>query len=465
MRLVIALLLILTLYACSIPPPLLEKIKQQGELVVATRYSLTTYYEERNGFAGIEHDLVKAFAEHLGVRVRFEVPDRVEQIIPMVIEKKAHMAAAGLSITRQRRSSIRFSSAYHESVAQLVYRSGSRKPRNAGDLKEEILEIIKGGGHEERLIELKEKYPSLKWNSQTDMDEEELLYLLHEELIDYAIADSDQVVLSRRFYPELNVAFNLGEMQPLAWAFHHSQDTSLFDEAQKFLAEAKDNGLIADLIERYYGHTKRLNYVDKRAFKRRILTRLPEYRPLFEKAAEQTGLDWKLIAAVGYQESHWNPKAVSPTGVKGIMMLTQATTKFLGLTDRTDPWQSIIGGARYIVKQEKRIPQRIQQPDRLWFALAGYNVGFGHLEDARILTQRQNGNADRWREVKLRLPLLSNPKYYKTLKYGRARGREPLIYVDNVRAYFDLLSWHIKEEEGTPEKIDDYPMTVFPPTL
>jgi membrane-bound lytic murein transglycosylase F len=293
-----------------------------------------------------------------------------------------------------------------------------------------------------------------------------LLHLVNEGLIDHVVVDSTQVALSRRFYPELRVGFDLEEPRPVAWAFPHNQDTSLYDAANEFLNEAKQSGMLEDLIERYYGHTERLNYVDRRTFQKHLLTRLPKYREMFEKAAEETGVDWQLLAAIGYQESHWNPKAVSPTGVRGIMMLTLDTADLMDIEDREDPWQSIIGGARYLLWLQKKIPERIPEPDRLWLALAGYNVGFGHLEDGRILTQRHGGDPDRWRDVKKNLPLLSRAKYYKTVKYGRARGREPVTYVDNIRAYYDMLNWHIKATEETQqEETDQYPLSIFPSSL
>ncbi|MES9844484.1 MAG: transglycosylase SLT domain-containing protein, partial [Candidatus Sedimenticola sp. 6PFRAG5] len=221
---------------------------------------------------------------------------------------------------------------------------------------------------------------------------------------------------------------------------------------------------LKQLIERYYGHVKRLGFVDKTTFTRHIAKRLPEFTPMFKAAAEKADLDWQLLAAIGYQESHWNPKAVSPTGVKGIMMLTTGTARQLGIEDREDPAQSIMGGARYLRLVEKKLPKRIENPDRLWFALAGYNVGYGHLEDARILTQRGNGNPDKWADVKQYLPLLSQEKHFKTVKHGYARGREPVTYVDNIRNYYELLLWH-NENQAPVEEKPKSPLTITTPEM
>ena len=157
---------------------------------------------------------------------------------------------------------------------------------------------------------------------------------------------------------------------------------------------------------------------------------------------------------MGYQESHWRANAVSPTGVRGLMMLTHATAKQLGVRDRTNPKQSILGGARYLQSLIRRLPERISGEDRLWLAIASYNVGMGHVEDARVLTERQGSNPNLWHQVKRRLPLLRQKRYYRTLKYGYARGNEPVTYVDNIRYYYDMLTWYEQHPEAlakTPE--------------
>lgn len=128
-----------------------------------------------------------------------------------------------------------------------------------------------------------------------------------------------------------------------------------------------------------------------------------------------------------------------------MMMLTLRTAKQLGISNRLDPKQSIKGGASYLRRVLNKVPERIQEPDRTWFALAGYNVGWGHVEDARIITQKQGGNPDKWADVKTRLPLLQKSKWYKNTKHGYARGSEPVKYVDNIRRYYDVLVWQDEE--------------------
>ena len=424
----------------------LEQIKHKGSLHVLTRFDPSTYYEGADGYTGLEYDLVTLFAKHLGVEVHFEIPDTFAQILTGIASGTADIAAAGLTVTDERTQYMQFAPAYHEVTEQIIYRTGTRRPQKPEDLTRGILEVVKGTSHVDTLKKLQATIPTLDWNTNAEIDTDGLLYLVNERLVDYTVADSNQIRLIRRFYPKLNVAFDISEPRQLAWALPKSGDTSLYEEIIDFFNKIKSDKTLDQLIERHYGHIESLNYVGICKFREHHKSRLPRYQNYFETAGQQHNIDWRLLAAIGYQESHWIEHAKSPTGVRGIMMLTQATAKQLGVKDRVDPEQSINGGARYFLQRIKKIPARIPEPDRTWMALASYNVGFGHLEDARILTQRQGGNPDKWLEVKKRLPLLSQEKYYRKTKHGYARGKEPVQYVENIRSYHDLLVWLTEED-------------------
>ncbi len=425
----------------------LEQIKLAGTLKVATRIDPTTYYQGPSGFMGLEYELVTLFAKQLGVKVQFSTPTTFTEILRQVETGEIDIAAAGLTITEPRQQTMRFAPAYQEITEQIIYRSGTRRPKKIADLAKGILEVVRGTSHIESLKTLQKKVPELVWEVNDNLDTDGLIYLVTKGLIDYTIADSNQIALIRRFYPKLHTGFSISKPRRLAWALPRSADTSLYDEASSFFNKIKHNKTLDQLIERYYGHSSSLNYVGLCKFREHVKSRLPIYQHLFQEAAEQHDLDWRFLAAIGYQESHWRKNAVSPTGVQGIMMLTKNTAKQLGIKDRKDPADSIMGGAIYFKKSIKKIPERIPEPDRSWMALAAYNVGFGHLEDARILTQKQKGNPDRWIAVKKSLPLLTQKKWYKQTKHGYARGYEPVKYVENIRSYYDLLVWLTEENQ------------------
>ncbi len=451
--------------ACLIPLTLLlsgceqtshlARIQQSGKLIVATQNSPTSYYEGANGAAGLEYELVSRFAEMLGVEVEFRFPGNLGSLLDATRHSQVHMAAAGLTATETRIQSLDFSSAYQGVTEQLIYRQGSKRPKSLSDIRPQEITVVANTSHDERLRAYQRtQYPDLQWSQVSNIGTPELLQKVNQAEIKYTVVDSNGFALNQRLYPYLRRAFDLSDPQQLGWAFPKTTDKSVLAAANTFLDGIRNDGTLKRLIERYYGHTGRMNLVDKRAFWRHVDERLPPLLAHFKETAKLIGLDWRLLAAVGYQESHWRADAVSPTGVRGIMMLTRATAKQVGVKDRKDPQQSIHGGAKYLQIVDKKIPKRINKPDRIWLALAGYNVGFGHLEDARILTQRQGDNPDLWLDVKKRLPLLSQKKYYSTVKYGRARGGDAFTYVENIRNYYDLLVWRSnKSKTGQPDKL------------
>jgi membrane-bound lytic murein transglycosylase F len=422
---------------------MLERVQERGELLIATRSGPTTFYATGHGYAGIEYELASRFAAHLGVSARFVTPGSFRSLLGDVSLGRVHMGAAGLAVTRERRRQLRFAMPYQTVMPQLVYRRGNGKPRTPADLADGRLAVVAGSRHG-RIVKALEKALGrpLNWRAVEGASVEQLVNEVDAGTIDFTIADSNELALLRRYLAYAYPAFEVGDPAMLAWAFPRWPDDSLARAADDFLRGLEITGELQALLAKYYAFEDNLNFVDKREFWRNVDERLPHYQAYFEAAATEIGIDWRMLAAIGYQESHWNPEAVSPTGVRGIMMLTQDTATQVGVEDRQDPRASIFGGARYLRVVEEKIPDRIPEPDRLWLTLAGYNIGFGHLEDARILTQRQGGDPDRWEDVRQRLPLLTQKKYYSTLKHGRARGHEPVTYVDNIRSYYELLRWH-----------------------
>jgi len=446
-RYVLPLLLCLGLVACGSRPSVLDRILAQNELIVITRNGPTTYYEGPDGPTGFEYELARRFAEYLGVELRIVVPPNFSDILPLTALGDAHLAAAGLTLSAKRKDKVRFGPVYQEITQQLVYLSGNARPESLADL-DGTLEVVAGSSHEERLLELREEYPNLAWRANREDDTEQLLGMIASELIEYTIADSNELAVNRHFFPDVMPAFDISPPEQLAWAFPISEDNSLLDAAVTFFNKIRSNGTLEQLIERYYGHIETFDYVGTRRYQAHVEQRLPLYREIFMEAAGKVGMDWRLLAAIGYQESHWNPEAVSPTGVKGLMMLTHAAAEDVGIADRRDPEQSIQGGAEYLARILLRIPERVPEPDRTWLALAAYNVGLGHLEDARILTQKNKGNPDRWVDVKKNLPLLSKKKWFQQTRYGYARGKEPVRYVENIRTYYDILVWLTDQQAG-----------------
>ena len=426
---------------CSKAPPLIDQVREIGELRVVTRDSPSSYAIGPEGPEGPEFDLVQAFADELGVALIIQSVSSVSEIVPLLTSGRVHMAAAGLSITESRQEYLNFGYPYESVDMHLIYRLGTGKPHSVEDIMGKRIEVVAGSSHADMLSSLRDAYPELEWSENADADIATVLEKVASGEIDYTVADSTDFNIHRNFYPDLRVALDLEVDDPIAWAFTKDSGNSLLASADEFLIGLRRNGTLDRVHDRYYGHTKKFDYVGTRNFIRHYKSRLPRYREVFEEAAAESGVDWRLLAAIGYQESHWRSQAVSPTGVRGIMMLTLDTADYLGIDDRIDPVNSIFGGAQFYARQTERIPDTIDEPDRTWMALAAYNVGFNHLKDARMLTEQLGGDPDAWIDVSETLPLLAQRKWYSQLPYGYARGWEPVLYVNNIRSYYNILVW------------------------
>jgi membrane-bound lytic murein transglycosylase F len=460
---VVTIILIIKGIPLILKPTLLQQVQNSGELIIATRNSPTTYYEGPDGPTGFEYDLARMFADSLGVELKVVVPDNINDIFRHVEKGKVHLAAAGLTVTDARKQRVRFSPSYQQITEQLVYHNKNSRPNSVNDLDQGMLEVIADSSHVDRLQQLKQQHTQLNWVEHNDVESEELLQMVNNHVIDYTIADSNEVAMNQRFLIDLRVAFNLSEPLQLAWAFSNGRDTSLYDKASEFFWKIYNNGELSHLIEQHYGHVDKFDYVGNRTYIEHIATRLSKYQTLFQQASAEVGMDWRLLAAMGYQESHWNPEAISPTGVRGIMMLTRQTAAQLGVSNRLDPHSSIYGGARYLAEIRNRLPPEIEEPDRTWFALAAYNVGYYHVEDARAIAVQLNKNPNKWNDVRTTLPLLTRSRWYKVSTYGYARGWEPVRYVEGIRRYYDLLNYQTKD---LPDPNDDHgALSIMPSVL
>lgn len=323
---------------------------------------------------------------------------------------------------------------------------GSLRPRSLENLTDAQLTIAPGHVVIDDLRELKEKkFPNLSWKVDDKLGTTALMAMVKDKKLPYTIADSVAISLFQRVHPELAVALDVTDEQPVTWFSRLDEDQTLSAAMLDFYSAMNEDGTLARLEEKYLGHGDDFDYVDTRSFLRAVDSVLPELQPLFEKYAQE--IDWRLLAAISYQESHWDTQATSPTGVRGLMMLTKNTAQSLGLTDRTDAEQSISGGARYLQDMMGKVPETVPEEERIWFALAAYNMGYAHMLDARTLTAKTKGNPDSWSDVKQRLPLLSQKPWYNKLTYGYARGHEAYAYVENIRKYQISLVGYLQEKE------------------
>ncbi len=423
--------------------------EQSGELVVVTRNSPTTYFLDADEQpAGFEHDLVKLFAEREGWRVRFEIADNLEDLFAMVASGRANLAAAGITATEERRARMNFGPTYGQVKEWVVCRPGERLPRRLEELPGLRVEVVAGSSHVDRLRFHKRRLHDLEWVEMELPGSEELLERLDIGLADCTVVDSDSLDVARNFHPTLRPVFLLESAQPQAWVVARGMEMAFSRKLVAFFRELENSGELVRLRERYFGHVTRLQEADVLGVLEKRGTLLSALRPHFHEAQDETGLDWRLLAAIAYQESQWDAAAVSPTGVRGIMMLTEQTADHLGVKDRLDARESILGGARYMVELKAKLPDTVPEPDRTWLALAAYNIGMGHLNDARSLARKLGKDPDQWRDMKNVLPLLSRAEHASRLRFGYARGGEARVLAENVRIYYDILRKYEKPHQS-----------------
>ncbi|MDI1300053.1 membrane-bound lytic murein transglycosylase MltF [Methylotenera sp.] len=413
------------------------------ELVFVTHNGPATYYlNGDNEYAGIEYDLATLFVKKYApeYQIKFLLVNSISEVIPTLLKGQANIAAANLSVTHLRKELVQFSKPYQETQQQLIYDNETNdKPRNLAAVVDKTIAVPAGTSFAERLSEIQKDQPKLRWQALRQTNSELLLDQVASGILDFTIADSHLVAMMQNYYPNLSVGMALGKPENIAWALPKNADPQLVKKVNKFFEQIRKDGTLRNLLDRYYGSSNRLNTQDITAFLKLSNSLLPKYQHLFKQAQETTGIDWRLLAAVSYRESHWNTFNTSPTGVRGLMMLTESTADLMGVTDRLDPKQSVPAGAKYIVKMIETVPDRIPEPDRTYMALAAYNIGYAHVEDARVLAKRLNLNPDRWADIKKTLVMLNDPEYYTTLKYGYASGGAPVIFVESIRSYQRIL--------------------------
>ncbi len=446
MRLLYVFFMSIVAVACT-PPDDQSKGKPiadaKKELIFVTHNGPSTYFVNGdNQITGIEYDLATMFVKDYApeYQIKFLLVDSISDVIPTLLKGKAHIAAANLTVTPLRKQLIQFSKPYQETQQQLIYNNEiDSKPKNLVAISDKKIGVPAGTSFAERLGQIQKTEPTLHWQALKETNSESLLDEVASGILDYTVADSHLVSVMQNYYPNLAVAMPLGNAEKIAWALPKNANPKLVKKVNAFFDRIHKDGTLRNLIDRYYGNAKRLNTLDITNFLKLTNTLLPKYKPLFKQAQDVTGLDWRLIAAVSYRESHWDTFSTSPTNVRGLMMLTESTADLMGVTDRLDPKQSIPAGAKYIVKLKETIPDDIPEPDRTYMALAAYNIGYAHLEDARVLAQRFKLNPDSWADIKKTLVMLNNPEYYTTVKYGYASGGAPVIFVESIRSYQRIL--------------------------
>ena len=443
----------LLLFLCSLagcydfakPNNELKRILEEEKIVIATEYGANSYYLQNDQPSGFEYELAQGFADFIGVRLEIKPYYSDANMLKDLQQQRVDVIASQFSFSTETLTQFKLGPAYQYYTHQVVVHRNSRTLSNLEQLTGKV--YVQRNSQQAKILQTQlppTDNQALNWQQVDQYDDEELLLLVAEQKIDATIANSALVNVMRRRYPAIKMGLDLDVSAAQQWLLHRHQDDSLLGALLEYFGQLQQTGEFSRLIDKYFGHIREFDYVDTRAFLAAVENQLPSYQPWFEQYSGE--FNWQLLAATSYQESHWQHDARSPTGVRGLMMLTLPTAKEVGIQSRLDPEQSIRGGATYLRNLYNRIPARISDPDKLYFALAAYNLGLGHVEDARVLTQRKGFDPDLWVDVKQHLPLLRQKQHYQNTKYGFARGDVAVKYVENIRRYHDSLMYITQQE-------------------
>ncbi len=420
----------------------LQKIKRKKVLNVVLLNASSSYYLGANAPQGFEYDLLSAYAKHLGVKLHITTAHTQKEALELGKNEDIDIVSASLVKTKLREKELHFGPSYFEIQEQVVCNRTMLKtasfPRDVEELSGLKITVGEDTSYSETIRALQNDGYDVNVSFTSTLSTEELLNAVSKHKIDCTIAASNVYALNIRYFPEISMAFSISGREQLAWVLQKGSN-ELEADMYAWLNNFNQSGKMAELKDHYYSYVLFFDYYSTKMFYKRVKTRLPKYKKLFQEAATRFGIPWTLLASISYQESHWNPKAKSFTGVRGLMMLTRHTAKLLHVKNRLDPKQSIVGGTRHLKQMLKFVPKEVEGENRLKFALAAYNIGLGHIRDAQSLAQEIGLNQNIWSDLKIVLPLLSEKKYYRNLQYGYARGEEPVKYVESIYNYRNIL--------------------------
>lgn len=411
----------------ALETPVYNVLIQDSPLVFSTN-------KEKVRF-GIDNDLLENFSDHYKVKFKFNIFRSNEELTQALIENKYDLIISRTDLPNEEYQYIK--GPEKEEIYLSLFCQRKAKVRNLTDLKGKQVWI---DSRYERIFNQSEisTYTDLKFHKIKEFKIYKTAKNLSEKENSCFITENLEGAFLNRYFPNFEKITSVSDEKPIYWLIRrdHKELASLIHSW--FHRSAREDEIM-HIYDRYTTYLSELDHKDIYEFLRNLREHLPEYEKTFKKAAKEYDIPWQLVAAIAYQESHWDPKAISYTKVKGIMQLTKDTADYLGVEDREDPNQSIWGGARYIRALLDKVPENMHSRDRLSLALASYNIGYAHMRDAQKLTFSFHKNPYYWNHVRETLPLLENRSYYEDLKYGFARGTETVDFVERVLGFYSLL--------------------------
>jgi membrane-bound lytic murein transglycosylase F len=419
----------------------LETIKQKNyPLRIITRNSPETYFLWRGELMGFEYELMREFAKSHKLRLEVIVAENYQEMKDLLEQGEGDIIAAGISRIDERKSDLQFSIRYNR-VSELLVSNKSSKPiKKFEDLKGRSLNIRKSSAYWPQAKLLAKKYGVKIVVVDESMPTELLIEKVSKNEIDLTIADSNLVSIEKRFRDNIITPLTLKENIPYAYGVR-DKNPQLRYALNSFIKKIYRGTFYNVVKSKYFANKKRLKgYRENRIT---FDSKLSPYDHLVKNKAREYDFDWRLITSQMFQESRFDPNSKSAAGAQGLMQVLPRTAKELGYLDLSQPEQSIAAGIQYLDWTRARFSPDLPLQERVLFALAAYNAGFGHVKDAQKLAKSMNLDPNKWfGNVEKAMLLLQQPKYYKKTRFGYCRGSEPVNYVREIQqrylSYVDI---------------------------
>ena len=416
----------------------LARVQAKGPVVVLTTKNPLIYIEKKSGeYAGMDHDLFESFSKHYGLNVKYVVLPDEESVLRALSKGEGDVGAARLRTLEDSEGFIA-APAYDETYLSLFCQK-RLNIQNIDDLHSRRVLLLNKDNFRGFADRLRQLSPSTELEIIDNTKALDLIKAVQNGNADCFVGETLNGDFYLRYYPQLEKITAFSDSYSLSWLLT-SENQDLLKLIQAWYRHATRSDEISRVVDHYKSYLNQLSRHDISTFFKKVKSTLPEYKSTFVEAAKEQGLPWQLIAAVAYQESHWEAEARSYTGVRGLMQLTTDTAKHMGIEDRTDPHQSIRGGSKYLRYLMDQLPDEVHPRERLSLALAAYNIGILHLKDAQALAEKTGRNPNSWLHLREVLPLLADPDYANRLEYGPARGQETVDFVERVRSFYNLMT-------------------------
>ncbi len=427
----------------------LDIILEKDTLYVLTGYNAYSYFIYKGQPMGFEHDLAQKLAEFLGVTPSFIIVKDISEMFTMLDKGNGDLIAFNLTVTKDRTEQMAFVNFYNTTKQVLV----QRKPENwrklmyhqiekelirdPAELIDKTIIVRSNSSYIPRLINLSEEIGGdiNIVEADPELTIEDLVEQVANGEIDYTISDENIAMLNTAFHQNIDVQTEISLSQRIAWAVN-KKSTKLLDTINYWIDSIKST--------RYFAVTYNRYFKNRYAYKRRVASeylllkggKISEYDDLIQVSAQKLNWDWRLIASQMYQESQFNKNAKSWAGAVGLMQLLPSTAEMYGITNLYDPSSNINAGTKYLIYLNKYWTEFVKDStERIKFVLASYNIGLGHIDDARKLAIKYGANPNIWEEnVEFYLLQKSKPKFYndEVVRNGYCRGKETYRYVRDI---------------------------------